>query len=147
MINFHTLTEQVDRSLVTERIMAILSRSFGLIALLLSLVGLYGVMSFVVARRTREIGIRLALGATRSSALWLVLRDALAMIGIGICVALPFVWALGRLVESQLYGVNAADPRLVGAAIAILLAAGLASASIPARRASTVDPMSALRED
>src|SRR5437868_14770107 len=103
MPSFRTLDEQVSRSLNTERMLASLSSSFGILALLLSLVGLYGVMSFVVNQRTREIGIRLALGATRLSTIWLVLRDALVMIAGGTAVALPCVWALGRLVESQLY--------------------------------------------
>src|SRR5207249_5930667 len=88
---FRTLDEQIDRSLNTERMLAELSSSFGTLALLLSLVGLYGVMSFVVTQRTREIGIRLALGATRLSAIWLVLRDALVMIAGGTAIALPCV--------------------------------------------------------
>jgi ABC-type antimicrobial peptide transport system permease subunit len=100
MTDFRTLNEQVDRSLNTEHMLATLSGSFGTLALLLALVGLYGVMAYV--QRTREIGIRLALGARRWSTIWLVLRDALAMILSGIGIGLPFVWALGRLVESQL---------------------------------------------
>ena len=108
---FRTLDEQVNRSLNTERMLAALSGSFGTLALLLSLVGLYGVMSFVVTQRTREIGIRLALGATGGSAIWLVLRDALAMIAAGMAIALPCVAALGRLVESQLFGVKPPIPR------------------------------------
>src|SRR5262249_53769572 len=98
---FRTLDEQIDRSLNTDRMLSALSSSFGTLALLLSLVGLYGVMSFVVTQRRREIGIRLALGATRLSTIWLVLRDALVMIAGGTAIALPCVWALGRLVESQ----------------------------------------------
>src|SRR6266576_6527655 len=94
---FRTLDEQVSRSLNTERMLATLSGSFGTLALLLSLVGLYGVMSFVVTQRTREIGIRLALGATKGSAIWLVLRDAIAMTAAGMAIALPCVGALGRL--------------------------------------------------
>ena len=90
--------------------LATLSGSFGALALLLSLIGLYGVMSFVVTHRTREIGIRLALGATGGSAIWLVLRDAVAMIAAGIAIALPCVAALGKLVQSQLFGVTATDP-------------------------------------
>ncbi len=109
MTNFRTLDEQVNRSLNTEHMLATLSGSFGTLALLLSLVGLYGVMSFVVTQRTREIGIRLALGAKRSSTVWLVLRDALVMIAAGIAIGLPFVWALGRLVESQLYDIKPTD--------------------------------------
>src|SRR5438105_7912358 len=107
---FRTLDEQVDRSLNTERMLATLSGSFGTLALLLSLVGLYGVMSFVVTQRRHEIGIRIALGATRRSAMWLLLRDAIAMIIAGIAIAVPCVGAQGRLVESQLFGVTATDP-------------------------------------
>ena len=142
---FRTLDEQVRRSLNTERMLAALSGSFGTLALLLSLVGLYGVMSFVVTQRTREIGIRLALGATRAGTAWLVLRDALWMVAAGIAMALPCVWALGRLVESQLYDVQPTDPVTIAGAVC-LLAAGVAGAALlPARRASAVNPTDALR--
>ena len=142
---FRTLDEQVNRSLNTERMLAALSSSFGTLALLLSLVGLYGVMSFVVTQRTREIGIRLALGATRLSAIWLVLRDALVMIAAGTAIALPCVWALGRLVESQLYDVKPTDPVTILAATLVLCSTALGAALIPARRASAVNPTDALR--
>jgi len=142
---FRTLDEQIDRSLNTERMLAALSSSFGTVALLLSLVGLYGVMSFVVTQRTREIGIRLALGALPWSAIWLVLRDALAMILSGIGVGLPFVWALGRLVESQLYDVKPSDPAVIAITILVLGSAALGAALIPAYRASGVNPTDALR--
>ncbi len=89
ILDLRTLDEQVNRSLNTERMLATISGGFGVLALALSLVGLYGVMSFVVTRRTREIGIRIALGARRSAALWLVLRDAVAMIAAGVAIALP----------------------------------------------------------
>lgn len=145
MKNLRTLDEQVDRSLNTERMLATLSGSFSTLALLLSLVGLYGVMSFVVTQRTREIGIRLALGARRWSAIWLVLRDTLAMILSGIGIGLPFVWALGRLVESQLYDVKPSDPAVIAIAILALCSAGLGAALIPAHRASSVNPTDALR--
>ncbi len=144
---FRTLDEQVNRSLTSERMLAMLSGSFGTLALLLSLVGLYGVMSFVVTQRTREIGVRLALGATRASALWLVLRDALVMIAAGTAIALPCVWALGRLVESQLFGVKPTDPSAIAAATLLLASAALGAALIPAFRASTVNPIDALRFD
>jgi ABC-type antimicrobial peptide transport system permease subunit len=145
-INYlRTLDEQVSRSLNTERMLAALSGSFGALALLLSLVGLYGVMSFVVTQRTREIGIRLALGATRLAAVRLVLRDALLMVAAGIAIALPCVWALGRLVESQLYDIKPTDPAAIATATLILCAATLAAALIPARRASAVNPTEALR--
>ena len=142
---FRTLDEQVRRSLNTERMLAALSGSFGTLALLLSLVGLYGVMSFVVTQRTREIGIRLALGATRASTAWLVLRDALLMVAVGIAIALPCVWALGRLVESQLYDVKPTDPVTIAGAVCVLAAGVVGAVLIPARRASTVNPADALR--
>ena len=142
---FRTLDEQIDRSLNTERMLAALSSSFGTLALLLSLVGLYGVMSFVVTQRTREIGIRLALGATRVSTIWLVLRDALTMIAAGTAIALPCVWALGRLVQSQLYNVKPTDPITILAATLVLCSTALGAALIPARRAAAVSPTDALR--
>jgi ABC-type antimicrobial peptide transport system permease subunit len=145
MMDFRTLDEQVGRSLNTEHMLATLSGSFGTIALLLSMVGLYGVMSFVVTQRTREIGIRLALGAMRWSAIWLVLRDALAMILIGTGIGLPFVWALGRLVESQLYDVKPSDPAVLAITILVLSSTGLGAALIPAHRASGINPTDALR--
>ena len=122
-----------------------LSGSFGALALLLSLVGLYGVMSFVVTQRRREIGIRLALGATSLSTIWLVLRDALLMITAGTAIALPCVWALGRLVESQLYEVKPTDPVTMVMATLVLCSTALGAALIPARRASAVNPTDALR--
>jgi predicted permease len=142
---FRTVDEQIDRSLNTERMLAALSSSFGTLALLLSLIGLYGVMSFAVTQRTREIGIRLALGATRLSTIRLVLRDALVMIAGGTAIALPCVWALGRLVESQLYNVKPTDPVTILAATLVLCSTALGAALIPARRASAVNPTEALR--
>jgi predicted permease len=145
MTDFRTLDEQLNRSLNTEHMLATLSGSFSTLALLLSLVGLYGVMSFVVTQRTREIGIRLALGAMRWSTIWLVLRDALAMILSGIVIGLPFVWALGRLVESELYDVKPSDPAVIAITTLILCSAGLGAALIPAHRASSINPTDALR--
>jgi predicted permease len=144
---FRTLDEQVDRSLNAERMLATLSSGFGALALLLSLVGLYGVMSFVVTQRTREIGIRLALGATERSAIWLILRDALVMITLGAAVALLAVSALGRLLESQLFGVKPLDPLAIAAATLLLTAAALGAALIPAYRAARLNPVAALRFD
>ena len=142
---FRTLDDQVNRALTTERLLATLSGSFGALALLLSLIGVYGVMSFVVTRRTREIGIRLALGATGASAIRLVLRDAIAMIAVGTAIALLCVAALGRVVQSQLFGVTATDPATVAGAALVLATGALAAAFIPAWRASTVSPTDALR--
>jgi predicted permease len=145
ILGLRTVEEQVTRSLNTERLLAALSGSFGALALLLSLIGLYGVMSFVVTRRTREIGIRLALGATGASAIRLVLRDAFTMIAAGIAIALPCVAALGKLVQSQLFGVTATDPVTVAAAALVLATGALVAAFIPAWRASNVSPTDALR--
>jgi ABC-type antimicrobial peptide transport system permease subunit len=145
LTDFRTADEQIERSLNTEHLLATLSGGFGTLALLLSLVGLYGVMSFVVTQRTREIGIRLALGASRWSAIWLVLQDASAMILIGISFGLLFVLALGRLVESQLYNVKSFDTEAIAITVLILCSAGLLAALIPAHRASGVSPTDALR--
>lgn len=145
IVYLRTVDEQINRSLNTERMLATLAGGFGTLALLLSLVGLYGVMSFVVTQRTREIGIRIALGARASAALWLILRDAVLMIAAGTAVALPCVWALGRLVESQLFGVTATDPLTIAVSTMALGSAGLAAALIPALRASAVNPADALR--
>jgi predicted permease len=143
--SLRTFEDQIDRSLTTERMLATLSSGFGAIALLLSVVGLYGVMSFVVTRRTQEIGLRLALGATRPAAVWLIIRDAVVMIGAGTAVALPCAWALSRLVEAQLFGVRAVDGPTIAAASCLLTLVGLGAAMLPAWRAASVSPTEALR--
>jgi ABC-type antimicrobial peptide transport system permease subunit len=145
MTDLRTLDEQVHRSLNAERMLATLSGSFSALALLLSLVGLYGVMSFVVTQRTREIGIRLALGATPWSTIWLMLRDVLVMILCGIGIGLPLIWVLGRLVQSQLYQVKPWDPSVIGIAVLALGSAALGATVLPAHRASGVNPTEALR--
>jgi hypothetical protein len=144
-VSIRTVDEQVSRSLTTERMLAALSVGFGALALLLSLVGLYGVMSFSVSQRTREIGVRVALGASRLSTGWLVLRDAVMMTAVGVAIALPSVWALGRVVESLLYDVKPTDPRTIAAATVIVCATVLGAALMPARRASALNPTDALR--
>jgi len=145
LLSLRTVEDQMDQSLMTERMLASLSSGFGAIALLLSVVGLYGVISFVAAHRTQEIGIRMALGATRRSAVWLIARDALLMIGAGIAVALPCVWALSRFVEAQLFGVRAVDGPTIAAASALLALVALGAATLPAWRAASVSPTQALR--
>jgi len=131
----------------TERMLATLSGGLGTLALLLSLVGLYGVMSFVVTRRTREIGIRLALGASRWSAIWMVLHDALLMTLAGIGIGLPVVWFLGKLIMSQLYDVKPFDLTVIAIATLVLGTAGLTAALVPAHRASAVNPTDSLRAE
>jgi putative ABC transport system permease protein len=142
-----TLDDQLDRALANERLLAMLATTFALLAVLLAVVGLYGVTSFVVARRTREIGIRMALGATRRAALLLVVADTARLVAAGVLAALPAVWALGRLVEGQLFGVAATDARTLAAAAALVACAALAAAAAPARRATAVSPVEALRDE
>ena len=140
-----TLDDQLDRALGNERLLAILATGFAALAVILAVVGLYGVTSFVVTRRTREIGIRMALGATREAALWLVIRDTGVLVVAGIAIALPAVGGLGRLVESQLFGVHALDGRTIAVCAALVVLAALAAAAVPARRASSLNPVEALR--
>jgi predicted permease len=140
-----TLDDQLDRALRNERLLAILATAFAVLAVLLAVVGLYGVTSFVVTRRTREIGIRMALGATREAALWLVMRDTGTLAIAGIAIALPAVWGLGRLIESQLFGVGALDGVTLAACATLVVVAALAAAAVPARRASCLNPVEALR--
>jgi len=140
-----TVDDQLDRTLVNERLLAILSSVFAGLATLLAVVGLYGVMSFVVSRRTREIGIRLALGASRGRTVWLVLRDTASMVAAGLTIALPAVWGLGRLIQSQLFGVAAMVWLTIAAAAALVALVALAASAIPAHRAISVSPIEALR--
>jgi hypothetical protein len=143
--NLSTLKERVDRSLATERMLASLSTGFGAIALLLSIIGLYGLVSFVVVQRRRELGVRVALGASRAAVVWLVTRDALILTGIGIALALPAAWALRRAVEAQLYGVAAVDPVTLLCASTVLAVAALVAAVRPAWHAASVNPAEVLR--
>jgi len=140
-----TLDEQVARSITNQRLVAQLSAFFGLLAVFLSAIGIYGLMSYVVGRRTNEIGIRMALGAARSNVRWLVLREILLLVGIGIAVGIPITLAGSRLVTTMLYGLKGTDPASIASAVVFLLAVAAAAGYLPARRASRVDPMVALR--
>ena len=141
------LTAQVENTLVEERLMARLSGGFGALGLLLACVGLYGLLAYTVVRRTREIGVRLALGAPRGAVLWMVARRALALVCAGIAAGLPIAWVLSRRVQSLLCGLTPANAGVMAAAIGSLAVAALAAAYFPARRAARVDPMTALRHD
>jgi len=140
-----TLEEQSERSLVEDRLLATLSEAFGAIALALAVVGLYGVLSFMVARRTGEIGIRLALGAGRIDVMWLVLRESVAVVLAGIVVGAWGAGQSGKLVKGLLFGVKAWDVWTVAGAAVLLLVTALAATWVPARRAARIEPVTALR--
>ncbi len=140
-----TMSEHVGRSLVQQRLIARLSSFFGLLALLLASIGLFGIMSYSVAKRTNEIGIRMALGAARGDVLRLVMREGLAPVLIGVAIGLPAAIAGGRLITSLLFGLTPADPLTICAATLLLLAVAALAGYLPARRAARVDPMTALR--
>jgi len=141
-----TFSAQVDRSLIQERLMATLASFFGVLALGLAAVGLYGVMSYGVTRRTGEIGIRMAVGARAGDVLWLVLRGTFGLVGVGVMLGLPAAWAASRLVATMLFGLSPTDPVTVAFATAVLVLVAALAAYLPARRASRVDPVVALRE-
>ena len=134
----------MNESLFTERLVAMLSAVFGCLATLLAAIGLYGVMALHVARSTREIGIRMAMGADRGKVVWLVMREVALMAAIGIGIGLPG-GAAKPLMRAELFGLAPADPATLAAATLILAAVSLVAGYIPARRATSVDPTTALR--
>jgi predicted permease len=140
-----TMDEQVRRSIRSDWIVLILASAFAVLATLLAMLGLYGVMAFGVARRTREIGIRMALGAGSVNIRLLVLREVGVILVIGVLVGVPAALGLGRLAESQLFGVKAYDALVAAGAVAALALAALAAGYLPARRATRVNPTEALR--
>lgn len=140
-----TLGKQLDETLLTERLVALLSAGFGLLATLLAAIGLYGVMAFVVTRRTKEMGLRMALGANSSSVIWLVMREVLVLLAIGLAIGIPAAIGLGRFVAAQLYGIKADDPWVAGASMILLVVVASVAGFVPASRASRIDPILALR--
>ena len=142
-----TMDEQIDISVSSQRALATLASSFSGLALLMTAVGLYGVLAFATAQRTREIGVRMALGAQRSSVVMLVMREMALTAAIGIAVALPAAFGLSRLLVSQLYGVQPGDPLTLLSCVLICALMVSLAAAIPARRAASVDPMNALRSE
>ena len=145
--DLRTAEAQIDNDIVTERLVATLASLFGSLALLLAAIGLYAVIAYFVARRTREIGIRLALGAGRPSVLWLVMRDGLMLVGLGTAIGLGAAFGLSRLVRSLLFGLEAHDPTAAAAGIAVLLAVATLAVLVPARRAMAIEPSQALRDE
>jgi predicted permease len=143
--NITSLDEQVSGSIARQRLVAQLSTFFGLLAVFLSCIGIYGLMSYMVSRRTNEIGIRMALGAERSNVRWLVMREILLLVAIGVAIGVPVTLAGSRLISNMLFGVPATDSTSLIASVAVLLAVGLLAGYLPARRASRIDPLVALR--
>jgi ABC-type antimicrobial peptide transport system permease subunit len=143
--DLRSLDSQVAGNFDEERLIAQLTSLFGILALILASVGLYGVTSYLVARRTSEIGIRMALGATRSSVIAMVLRGVLTQIGLGLLLGIPSALLAGHLMASLLYKVKEYDPLATIAATAVLASCAIAAGFIPARRAASIEPMNALR--
>jgi predicted permease len=140
-----TLQRQLDETLSTERLIAVLSAAFGLLATVLAALGLYGVMAFMVARRTKEIGLRMALGAPQGQVVWMVMRETLVLVGAGLAIGIPAALLTSKYVSTQLFGVKATDIASASAALVILAVVAAGAGFLPARRASTIDPIQALR--
>jgi predicted permease len=146
-LTFRTVDDQLDRLLISERMLSILAGIFAAVATFLAMIGLYGVLSFSAASRVKEIGVRLALGATRWEAGGMIIREAAVLAVAGLAIALPASWALGRLIESQLFGVRPMDALTIAAAGGILTLVCLIAGAVPARKAALVSPLEALRAD
>ena len=142
-----TIAQQIDEDIFQDRLLAALSGFFGVLALVLSAIGLYGVVAYGTARRTSEIGIRIALGARRPAVVWMVLRDALALVAIGLALGIPAALAAGRTVAAVLFDVKPADPATLFATACILASAGMVAAFLPARRAAAIEPVRVLRQE
>jgi ABC-type antimicrobial peptide transport system permease subunit len=140
-----TFDDQMDRSLRTERLIAGLSTAFGVLATLLAVIGLYGVMAYTVARRSHEIGIRMALGAGPGRITGMIVREVALLVAIGIAVALPAYFGLARYVRSQLFGITTGDVGVIAVAIVLIAVVAVAAGMLPARRAAGVDPIRVLR--
>jgi predicted permease len=145
MSGLRTFERQIEQSLRSERMIATMSGAFGALATILAIVGVYGVMAYTVARRTREIGIRMALGASATRIAWLVVREILTIAAAGMAIGLPLAWWLSRYVEAQLYDVKPMDPLAVAAAMIALTLVAAVAGIIPSRRATRVNPVTALR--
>jgi ABC-type antimicrobial peptide transport system permease subunit len=145
--NLKTMKDSIDANLVAERAIAMLASVFGMLATLLAGIGLYGILAYSTAQRTREIGIRMALGARRTTVVGLILREVLMLAGGAVVVTIPLAMLATRTVRSELFGVSVADPTVYGAGILVICVVAALAGFIPARRAATVDPARALRTE
>ena len=145
VVNVTSLRNQTDEALRQERLIAQLVSFFGLLALALACVGLYGIMAHAVVRRTNEIGIRMALGAERRDIIWMVLSESLLLVGVGLAIGVPAAWGAAHLISSQLFGLNPSDPVTLLTAAVLLTLVGALAGYLPARKAARVDPLVALR--
>jgi ABC-type antimicrobial peptide transport system permease subunit len=137
----------VNRTLVIERLVAQVSAAFGVLALLIAAVGLYGVLAYNVVRRRREIGVRIAVGAPPGAVEWMVLRESLTLLACGVAIGVPASIVVTRLVSSMLFGLSPEDPASIALALGALTVATVTAAYLPARRAARIDPILALREE
>jgi ABC-type antimicrobial peptide transport system permease subunit len=147
VLSLRTIDDQLDRILSTERMLAAMAGAFAALATLLAMIGLYGLLSFSAASRTKEIGIRVALGASRWAAGGVIVREAAVLAIAGVAIAIPVSWALGRLIESQLFGVRPMDAMTIAGAAIVLALVCLVASVVPARRAGSVSPIDALRSE
>jgi hypothetical protein len=147
LTEFHTQSGLIDRLLRIERLLTLISSAFGLVALTLAAVGLAGLLAYAVASRTNEIGIRMALGASAKQVRRMVLADSIRMVGVGVLIGVPTAYAVGRYLETLLYGLKPLDPTTASLALAALIAIAAMAALFPARRAARVNPLTALREE
>jgi predicted permease len=147
LIEFHTQTGLIDRLLRTERLLGFLSGAFSMVALSLAAIGLGGLLAYAVARRTNEIGVRMALGAAPRDVIAMVLRDSIWMVAAGIAIGLPGAWAIAKLLTTTLFGLQPLDSKTGAFALLALAAVALLAGLIPANRAAHIDPMNALREE
>ena len=145
VLRMETMEDQLNDLLAAERLIALLSGFFSGLAVLLACLGLYGVMSYTTARRTNEIGVRMAMGATRANVLWLVLKESWVLVAAGIAIGLPVTLAAARLISAKLFGVSATDPITIGGASLLMITVAALASFLPAQRAARVDPMVALR--
>jgi len=147
VVDVKTVEMQINETHAIDRLFAMLSAAFGLLATLLASIGLYGLTAYTVTRRTREIGIRIALGAERRNILWIVMKEVLLLTAVGLLIGIPSSLALGRFVQGLLFEMKAGDPLVLAVAAAAIVAVSLAAGYLPARRATAIDPVHALHYD